>query len=188
MKGRASAKTKRCGFKKGEGEEEEREKKQKKEKRKKKERKRERRKKNRLSCTRRLLGSFHSPHVEAGHRATNAQKRERKRERGGRFRSRRPSRFTEIQNNGSVPFRQSPVTRSSRDRIAGGGNFLASTPWRRREVGEVCWWWDDDNVERGKETYPRDDTSGRVRGQASTLELVLRTGGTSLLCGQKEGA
>lgn len=163
-------------------------KKSKKKRKEKRKRERERRKKNRLSCTRRLLGSFHSPHVEAGHRATNAQKRERKRERGGRFRSRRPSRFTEIQNNGSVPFRQSPVTRSSRDRIAGGGNFLASTPWRRREVGEVCWWWDDDNVERGKETYPRDDTSGRVRGQASTLELVLRTGGTSLLCGQKEGA
>lgn len=121
-------------------------------------------------------------------RPTRKRGRERERKRGGRFRSRRPSRFTEIQNNGSVPFRQSPVTRSSRDRIAGGGNFLASTPWRRREVGEVCWWWDDDNVERGKETYPRDDTSGRVRGQASTLELVLRTGGTSLLCGQKEGA
>lgn len=51
MKGRASAKTKRCGFKKGEGEEEEREKKQKKEKRKKKERKREKKKKSSLVYT-----------------------------------------------------------------------------------------------------------------------------------------
>lgn len=34
----------------------------------------------------------------------------------------------------------------------------------------------DDNVERGKETYPRDDTSGHVCGQAS-FELVLLYGG-----------
>lgn len=47
----------------------------------------------------------------------------------------------------------------------------------------------DDNVERGKETYPRDDTSGHVCGQAS-FELVLLYGGGTrppLLCGQKEG-
>lgn len=39
---------------------------------------------------------------------------------------------------GPSHFDNPPVTRSSRDRIAGGGNFLASTPWRRREGGEVC--------------------------------------------------
>lgn len=152
MKGRASAKTKRCGFKKGEGEEggEGKGKKAKKKKREKKERGRERekRKKNRLSCTRRLLGSFHSPHVEAGHRATNAQKRDRERESenkrkregeeeegsaaGVRLVSRR------YRTMGPSHFDNPPVTRSSRDRIAGGGNFLASTPWRRREGGEVC--------------------------------------------------
>lgn len=107
MKGRASAKTKRCGFKKGEGEEggEGKGKKAKKKKREKKERGRERekRKKNRLSCTRRLLGSFHSPHVEAGHRATNAQKRDRERVRV-RERKRERERRRKVPQPASVSF------------------------------------------------------------------------------------
>lgn len=124
MKGRASAKTKRCGFKKGEERREggREEKERQKKKRKKREKERKEKKSSLVYTSVARLLSFAT--CRGG---TSSDQRAKEGERGGRFRSRRPSRFTEIQNNGSVPFRQSPVTRSSRDRIAGGGNFLAST-------------------------------------------------------------
>lgn len=151
MKGRASAKTKRCGFKKGEGEEGgegkgKKAKKKKERKEREREGKREKKKKSSLVYTSvaRLLsfatcrgGTSSDQRAKEGQRE-NESKREREGEEeegsaaGVRLVSRR------YRTMGPSHFDNPPVTRSSRDRIAGGGNFLASTPWRRREGGKVC--------------------------------------------------